>query len=151
MSQIDENAPIGMDENFSVEYDNSTKLIPDGEYLFKIISMKREQIEKTDTMPSHINIKFQIKIENADGVVGTAWDNIRMYMKWAWKFAELAKSIGDTPPNSQTCRINWNSFIGAEGRVKVSQKDWKRRDGTSEKQNVFKYLLPAAPSGDQPF
>ncbi len=151
MSQYDENATIGMDDDFTVEYDDTAKLIPDGEYLFRIINMKREQVEKTDTMPPHINIKFQIKIEDADGVVGTAWDNIRMYMKWAWKFAELAKSIGDTPPDSKTCRINWGSFVGAEGRVKVGKKVWTKRDGTKEDQNTFKYLQPAKADGAQPF
>lgn len=151
MSQYDENAAIGMDDGFTVEYDDAQKLIPDGEYLFRIINMKREQVEKTDKMPAHINIKFQIKIEDADGVVGTAWDNVRMYMKWAWKFAELAKAIGDTPPDSKTCRINWGAFVGAEGRVKVGNKTWEKRDGTKEPQNTFKYLPPAVSDGEQPF
>lgn len=149
MSYIDENAAIPMDGNFEVEAPSS--LIPEGEYLFTIAQMKREQVEAKGNMPKHTNIKFMLRLENADGPAGTVWDNLRMYMKWAWKFSAIAKSIGHTPPDSKSSRIIWANFEGAQGRVRITVKDWKRSDGTVEKQNDFKYLPPAAESGEQPF
>ena len=142
MGQYDEYAAVPMDGEIEVE--NENQIIPEGEYLFRIVSMKREQVEKTEKMPNHTNIRFQIKLEHPDGTsAGNAFDNIRMYMKWAWKFSDIAKSIGHTPPDSRSCRIAWDKFVGAEGRVKVTIRDWKKSDGTIEKQNAFKYLPPA--------
>ena len=149
MAEYDDMAAIPMDG--SITYEEQKKIIPEGEYLFRIEQMKREQQNATDKMPRHVNVKFMLRLENEDGPAGTAWDNLRMYMKWAWKFAEIAKSIGHTPPESKSCRIDWEHFIGAEGRVRISVKDWKRNDGTVEKQNAFKYLPPAKDDGDQPF
>jgi hypothetical protein len=145
-----ENDAIPMDGSFEVEAPSS--LIPEGEYLFTIAQMKREQVEAKGKMPKHVNIKFMLRLENADGPAGTVWDNLRMYMKWAWKFAELAKSIGHTAADANSCRIDWSKFEGAQGRVKITQKDWEKNDGTKEKQNAFKYLLPVTEAnGEQPF
>lgn len=146
-----ENAPISMDENAEVTYENTKKLIPDGVYLFTISQMKRMQVEQRGSNPAHVKISFLLRLENEDGNAGTAWDDLRMYMKFAWKFSDLAKSIGDTPPNSKTSKISWSNFIGKTGRVQVTHSPWKKMDGTIEQQNNFKYLLPAVPTGDMSF
>lgn len=151
MAEYDDMAAIPMDGSVEIQYEEPKKIIPEGEYLFRIEQMKREQQNATDKMPRHVNVKFMLRLENEDGPVGTAWDNLRMYMKWMWKFAEIAKSIGHTPVDSNTYRIDWDKFIGAEGRVKVTVKDWKKNDGTTEQQNNFKYLPPAVDDGEQPF
>ena len=40
-------------------------------------------------------------------------------------------------------------FVGAEGRVKVTVRDWKKNDGTTEQQNQFKYLPPAVDDDEE--
>ena len=148
MSQIDEYAAIPM--NGEIIYDNEHKIIQPGEYLFTVISMKREQVERSEKMPNHINIKFQLKLETADGDAGKVWDNLRMYNKWLWKYAELAVSIGHTPVGSNRIQIDWSKFVGAQGQVQIGKRTWERNDGTKKEQNTFEYLCPPLPSDDTP-
>ena len=145
MTELNENAAIPMDGT-AVEYDSTPQLLPEGEYFFTVMEMKREQCGSSEKMPPHINVKFRLKLTNGE-LTGHAWDNLRMYQKWIWKYADIAKSIGHTAPDSTLVRVDWAKFVGSEGKVKVTLKDWTRNDGTVEKQYQFKYLLPA---GDIP-
>lgn len=143
MSDYDQNAAISFDgEIIYNESERDTKIEP-GEYLFKILQYKRENVQATGKMPNHVNVKFQLELENADGIAGRVWDNMRMYMKWAWKLARIAKSIGHTAVDSNQIRIDWSRFEGAEGRLKLTHKTWKKQDGTETLQNEYEYLPPA--------
>lgn len=148
--EINEMAEIPMDGT-PVTYEGGSSIIQPGEYLFRIINLRKEMVEATAKMPKHMNMKFQLKLETADGPSGTAWDNIRMYRKWLWKYSELAKSIGHAAKDSTSILIHWDKFVGSEGRVKIDITDWKKSDGTVEKQNTFKYLLPAENPKEMPF
>ena len=139
-----------------VEYDGGNELPPAGEYFFTVCDMKRKQVEKTDKMPPHVDVRYLLRLEDGSGHTYTLWDDIRMYQKWVWKYAELARSIGHTAPDDRMIRIDWPRFVGSGGRCQVTLKDWTRHDGTTEKQAQVKYLLPQtapepATSGDMPF
>lgn len=144
-----ENASIPMDGS-AVHYEGGENaIIPAGTYFFRILRLKREQVDATQTMPRHVNLRWLMLLENADGEAGRAWDNLRMYRKWLWKYEQVAKAVGHTPKDSQEIRIDWNAFEGATGRVEVAVGKWKRKDGTEADQNTFKYLVPdgtAAPA-----
>lgn len=141
---FDENAAIPMDGT-PVIYEDENALIPAGEYTFRVLTVKRVNEEARGKMPAHVNIKFKMQLFTLEGAsAGVAWDNIRMYMRFMWKYAEFAKCIGQTPPGDNQIRLNWSQAEGAEGRVRVSMREWKRQDGTTEQQNDFKYLVPGA-------
>lgn len=148
INEFDDNAAIPMDGE--IDYEGSS-IIPEGEYLFQIASMKREQVQGTEKMPNHLNLKFMLRLSNADGPAGTLWDNLRMYRKWLWKYNDLAKSIGHTAADSTKISIDWDSFVGSEGRVQITISDWKKNDGTVQKQNNVKYLLPSTQPPDVPW
>ena len=63
MAEFDDMAAIPMDGS-EIHYEEQKKVIPEGEYLFTITQMKREQQNATDKMPRHVNIKFMLKLEN---------------------------------------------------------------------------------------
>lgn len=149
MATIDEMAAIPMDGS-EIEYQSENREVPPGEYFFTIMAMKRVQEEARGSMPAHVNVKFKLQLETADGPVGVVWDNLRMYNKWLWKYAELAKCIGHTAPDATRIRIDWGRFEGATGRVKLSKREWKKSDGTVELQNDCKYL-PAARQEEMAF
>ena len=135
-----ENASIPMDGT-AVHYEgDQNAIIPAGTYFFRVLRLKREQVDATQSMPRHVNLRWLMLLENADGEAGRAWDNLRMYRKWLWKYEAVAKAVGHTPKDSQDIRIDWNAFEGATGRVEVEVGEWTRRDGTKEPQNRFKYL-----------
>ena len=142
-------AAIPMDGS-EVEYQTENREIAPGEYFFTITAMKRVQEEARGSMPAHVNVKFKLQLETPDGPVGVVWDNLRMYQKWLWKYAKLAKCIGHTPPDATRIRIDWGTFVGATGRVKISKREWKKSDGTVEMQNDCKYLAASA-NEEQPF
>ena len=139
---MDENMAIPMDG--AVEYDGSYSLPPEGEYFFTVVDWKKVQTQAKGKMPNHINIKFKLDLENADGQRGTVWDNLRMYQKWVWKYAEIAKAIGHTSPDSTQIRIDWSRFVGASGKVRLSHRVWEKDDGTKETQADLKYIIPSA-------
>lgn len=135
-----ENEAIPMDGT-SVHYEeNATQVVPAGKYRFRIAMVRREQVNQTDKMPRHINMRWMMILEDADGERGRVWDNLRMYNKWLWKYAQVAKAIGHTAPESPDVRIDWSRFEGATGMVEASLGDYTRKDGTTVKQNSFKYL-----------
>lgn len=147
---MNENMEIPMDG--AIEYDGGYSLVPEGEYFFTVIDWKKIQTPAKGKMPNHINIKFKLHLENADNVSGTAWDNLRMYQKWVWKYAEIAKAIGHTAPDCTQIRIDWSRFVGAGGKVKVSHREWEKDDGTKETVLDFKYVIPSADqTGDLAF
>ena len=152
MNEDQQNAAISFDDG--IYYDDTERQsadIPEGEYLFRILQYKRENVQAKGKMPNHINVKFQLELEDADGKVGKVWDNLRMYQKWVWKYSQIAKSIGHTAADSKQIRIDWSRFEGSEGRLKLSKRDWKKNDGTVEKQNEFDYLLPAVDNSEADF
>ena len=151
---MDEYGAIPMDGQ-PVDYhqDSSDEITP-GEYFFRIEAMKRVQQQASGNMPSHVNVKFKLRLETPEGVAGYLWDNIRMYNKFLWKYADLAKAIGHTPPDSTQIRIDWGSFVGSTGKVKITDQEWKKQDGTVSIQKNCKYLVPAKADGsseEQPF
>ena len=147
---IDEMAEIPMD-GAEVVYEDENREIPPGEYFFRVVALKRVKEEASGSMPAHVNIKFKLELETPEGKVGVAWDNIRMYQKFLWKYADLAKAIGHTAPDATRIKLDWSTFVGATGRVKLGKREWKKSDGTTELQNDFKYLTPPAANEEQPF
>lgn len=140
MSIYNENEEILMDGT-AVHYEEETStVVPEGRYLFRILKMKREQVNATEKMPRHVNIRFMMLLETADGEAGRVWDNLRMYKKWLWKYSQVAKSIGHTPRESSDIVIDWNRFEGSTGLLEATVGDFKKRDGTVVQQNSFKFL-----------
>lgn len=146
-SNYNENAEIPMEGAVHYEKEESP-ILENGTYSFRVLSMKREIVSPTNTMPRHTNVKFMMLLEDADGQSWKVWDNVRMYQKWLWKYAQLAKGIGDVPKDSTTIQIDWGRFVGKTGFVEVTQKPWKKSDGTEVMQNQFKYLAPGELAGD---
>jgi len=92
-SNYNENAEIPMEGAVHYEKEESP-ILENGTYSFRVLSMKREIVSPTNTMPRHTNVKFMMLLEDADGQSWKVWDNVRMYQKWLWKYAQLAKGIG---------------------------------------------------------
>lgn len=148
----DLNNAISFDEGIHYEGGSGEfREIPEGEYCFRILQYRRENVQATGKMPNHVNVKFQLELEDADGIAGKVWDNLRMYQKWAWKYAQIAKSIGHAAPADKDIRINWGAIEGAEGRLKLKKREWTKNDGTKGLQNDFEYLLPAEDTGEADF
>ncbi len=133
---------IPMDGSPVIYDGDQNELVPAGEYLFRVLQMKRVHREAKGKMPKHVEVRFYMELENADGERYKVWDGIRMYSAFIWKYAALAKAIGHTKKDSKNIIVDWSRFEGAEGRVKVTQRKWN-----DQMQNDFTYLLPAEDPG----
>lgn len=140
---------IPMDQPF--DYEGDFKLIPDGEYDFRVISLERKEVEAGEKSPQHRKVEFAMEIFDHGDRIGKVTDNIPMLGKFKWKYVAFGRSIGQVAPDqTKGILIDFRKVIGAEGRCKVSVRKFKKRDGSDGESNQVEYLLPAAEDASFP-
>ena len=141
----DENTVYDINGMFEVEasnYEDTSMLVPAGEYNFTIL---RKKIEKNNGVPGkippHTRVSFMIELDTPDGRF-CKWDDLHFYKKCMWKVHDLALAIGHCTADATAFQVDWNHFEASTGRVQVKIEDYKAKDGTTKQRNAFKYLPP---------
>ena len=141
-----ENQVYDINGTFTVEEnqrDDTSMIVPAGEYAFTIIRKKIEQVNGVpNKIPPHTKVAFMLELITPEGNF-RKWDELHFYKKCMWKVHELAVSIGHCTPEATAFQIDWNQFEACEGRVQVKVEDYTAKDGTTKQRNAFKYLPPA--------
>lgn len=150
-----ENIAYDINGMFTVEESNredTSMLVPAGEYAFTIVRKKIEQTNgNPPKIPPHTKVAFMLELDTPEGAF-RKWDELHFYKKCMWKVHELAVAIGHCTPDATAFSIDWNHFEACTGRVQVKVEDYKAKDGTTKQRNTFKYLPPqAAKEEEVPF
>ncbi len=139
-----ENAAFGWDAPISEDGNAEFLLLPKGEYPFTVTVMDREWYEGGEKMPACWKAVLSIAIDG--GELGTAFvkENLFLVRKTEWKIGQLFVSIGQKQKGQEGFVPNWDALAGSQGRLKLTQRTYKNKDGEDVVTNDIKAFLEPA-------
>ena len=129
-----------MDWDDSIESDgNGYVILEEGDYVFEITNFERGRHPGSAKVPACNKASITLKMETEQGTA-FAFENLYLYRTMEWKLSEFFRSIGQKKAGERLV-MNWNTVLGARGRVHIVPATYKGSDGqTHEKNQVTRYL-----------
>jgi len=130
------------------------RLLPDGEYRFGVIELKKSASKNPDLDHCPIAVLTLALFAREDIDYKTELtrieDNLVLHSKCEWKLCEFFRAIGDRK-HGQKFKPNWSEVPGSSGRCKIKTDTFEKRDKTEGKNNkVDCYLDPDVPAAATP-
>ena len=121
------------------------KMLPPGEYPFKVKSFERARFHGSAKLPPCNQAKLTICIDGQTTVV----HNLFLHEKTKGLLCDFFVAIGQRKHNEQFV-MNWPKVVGATGRCKVSVRKWTGDDKLEHESNDIKKFIdpekhPVAP------
>ena len=116
--------------------DSDFKLLPDGEYPFKVVNFERAYYEGGEKLPACHKAIITIKVDDEIELK----ENFFLTTKTEGLLSSFFTAIGQKK-KGEPLRMNWNKVIGSTGRVKVGKKQYNG----NEYNEVKKWLSPDEP------
>lgn len=137
------NYELGWDDEIEQEGGNF-ELLPDGEYQFRVTGWSRGRHEGSAKIPACNKAIVNLDIIKPDGKTVSMTENLLLYSSCEWKLSEFFISLG-LKKHGEKVRMQWNAITGRMGRVKISTRKWKGKDGSDKESNqIDRFLEPAA-------
>jgi len=119
-NMLDENRPIGWDEEFIVQEENEFITLEEGDYDFEIVNFERTQYSGSDKVPPCM--RLDVKIRVTDGIKSTTiTDKIFLIQKFAWKLSDLLAAVGLAKTKDAARPAMIQQSIGLKGRCHVTK------------------------------
>ena len=129
--------PLGWDDEVEAK---SFILLPEGEYQFRVKEFTREQFNGSEKMPpcNCANIALAIDYNGEEVVV-----NKKLYLlSTNGQLFAFFRSIGSPVLPNGNVRMNWQTVLGATGRVIINHRKYNNNDYNQVKQFVIPTAQP---------
>lgn len=147
-----ENAAFEWDEAISEDGGADFVLLPAGEFPFTVTAFDKERYPGGDKMPACWKAVMSISVDGAELGIAFVKENLFLTRKTEWKIGQFFVSIGQKQKGQEGFVPNWNAVVGSKGRLKITQRTYKNKDGEDNVTNDIKAFLepaevamPAAP------
>lgn len=104
----------------TIEKDNQSIVLPEGDYDFTVESFDRARHPGSDKIPACNKAILKIRIDGAEGDV-IITHNLFLHSRSEWRLSEFFASIGQKK-KGETLRMNWNMVPGSTGRLKLGTR-----------------------------
>ncbi len=123
--------------------DNSGKLIPEGEYNFKVQTFERGRFAGSEKMPPCAQAMLTLSVETQAGSMPIKC-SLLLHTNIQWRLFQFFECIGLKPdPNTGKIKPDWSIVSGASGRCKITVGKYKNKNGVERDTNDIEFLKPA--------
>lgn len=140
----DKGQALGWEDESTVQ-DNGFEILPEGEYAYEVVSLKRERFDGSAKMNACPVAALQLRCADGNGVIRTGFCRLFLNSKVLWRITEFFKSCGlvapDAPEGTSMPMSLFDQVIGCTGYVKVTVST-SERDGKTYENNDYKFLKP---------
>jgi hypothetical protein len=140
----DKGTALGWEDEGQVQ-DSQFELVPEGEYDYEVVNLKRERFDGSDKISACPVAALQLRFINVNtGLSTTGSCRLFLNSKVQWRITQFFKSCGLVDPNAAEGTSMpmslFNQAVGCTGRVKV--KITKSKDGKYDN-NDFNFVPKA--------
>lgn len=111
-------------------------LLPEGDYDFKVVGLKRARHEGSKNLPPCNKAELEIDVSGPQGKA-TIFHNLFLHTKTEWALSAFFIAIGQKK-HDEPLRMNWNKVVGSTGRCKVCIDTWTNDKGEEHQSNKIK-------------
>lgn len=121
-NMLDENRPIGWDEDFIVQEESEFVTLEEGDYDFEIVNFERTQYSGSEKVPPCM--RLDVKLRVTDGIkTATITEKIFLIKKFEWKLSDLLASVGLAKTKDAARPAMIQQSIGLKGRCHVTKTE----------------------------
>lgn len=136
------NRAIGWDEDITAD-EPEYKILPDGDYDFKVLNFERSQYGGSEKLPPCM--KIQVTFECSDGInIGKINENFYLVKSNEWRIGSFLCALGLKKKGEITKPSMIGKSIGLSGRCKVATRKWTGQNGQENTSNNIKEFYAKA-------
>ncbi|OAS21162.1 hypothetical protein [Paenibacillus oryzisoli] len=136
---------FGWDDTIEKDGGGGFVLLPPGDYNFTVAKFERSRYAGSDKMPACNQAKLELTVHSpSDGDV-TVFHNLFLHTKTEGLLSNFFAGIGQKK-KGEPLRMNWNTVVGARGRMKLEIRNYKSNGEDRSMNQVKTFYEYEAPS-----
>lgn len=112
-------------------------VLPEGDYNFTVTKFERGRFAGSEKMPACNQAKLEITVHSPEHGDVVVFHNLFLHTKTEGLLSNFFAGIGQKK-KGEPLRMNWNTVIGARGRLKLEINTFRGRDGADRTNNQVK-------------
>ncbi|MEF2969260.1 hypothetical protein V3851_26155 [Paenibacillus sp. M1] len=139
---------LGWDDEIQKDGGEFT-LLPAGDYDFTVTKFERGRFTGSEKMPACNQAKLEITVHSPEHGDVVIFHNLFLHTKTEGLLSNFFAGIGQKK-KGEPLRMNWNTVVGARGRLKLEINKFKGRDGVEKTNNQVKTFYSYEELNQQP-
>ena len=127
-----------LDWNAEIRQDDRYTLLPEGDYVFRVVDVDRETFIGSAKLPPCIQVNLTMQVETPDGPVRIR-ENLKLCTQMEWLLCSFFRSIG-LKEKGKAVVMDWNRVPGARGRFHSKPGTITTSEGKPYDKNFITYL-----------
>lgn len=123
-------------------------VLPAGEYNFTVKKFERGRFAGSEKMPACNQAKLEIAVHSPEHGDVIVFHTLLLHTKTEGFLSNFFTGIG-LKKKGEPLRMQWNSVVGAKGRLKLGIHKFTGRDGIEKTNNEVKTFIESDGSGQQ--
>lgn len=135
-----ENKVLSWDDEI-VDLDEEYRLLPEGDYFFKVINFERAMYAGGAKVPACPKAIVTFAIYDGFKVATRIRQDFLLCQDVAWKISQFFKSIGEKK-NGERIQMKWNIVNGSYGKCHITTRSYVNRFNENKTINTIDRFLP---------
>ena len=127
-----------LDWNAEIRQDDRYTLLPEGDYVFRVVDVDRETFIGSAKLPPCIQVNLNMQVETPDGPVRIR-ENLKLCEQMEWLLCAFFRCIG-LKEKGKAVGMDWDRVPGARGRFHTKPGTFSGTDGNPYNKNVITFL-----------
>jgi hypothetical protein len=123
-------------------------VLPAGDYNFTVTKFERGRFAGSEKMPACNQAKLELKVHSQEHGDVTITHTLLLHTKTEGFLSNFFAGIGQKK-KGEPLRMNWNTVVGARGRLKLATRKFRGNDGQERDSNEVKTFYAADEVGQQ--
>jgi hypothetical protein len=123
--------------------------LPDGEYEFAVLEVRRAHFGGSDKMPPCNKAELKLSVWDGRGNKGTIQHSLFLHTRTEWKICEFFTAIG-ARKRGEPMRMDWARVPNARGRVKIGTRKYMKDGEERSRSEARQFIDPNAAAAEAP-
>ncbi len=116
-------------------------VLPEGDYDFTVTKFERSRFAGSEKMPACHQAKLELTVHSTEHGDVVVFHNLFLHTKTEGLLSNFFAGIGQKK-KGEPLRMNWNTVVGAKGRLKLNINKYRGNDGQERTNNQVKTFYP---------
>ena len=122
-----------LDWNAEIRQDDRYTLLPEGDYVFRVVDVDRETFIGSAKLPPCIQVNLTMQVETPEGPARIR-ENLKLCKQMEWLLCAFFRCIGQKK-HGERLVMDWNRVVGSRGRAHFKPRTYTDRDGNERQAN----------------
>ena len=127
-----------LDWNAEIRQDDRFTLLPEGDYVFRVVDVDRETFIGSAKLPPCIQVNLTMQVETPEGPARIR-ENLKLCTQMEWLLCAFFRCIG-LKEKGKAVVMDWDRVPGARGRFHTKPGTFSGTDRNPYNKNVITWL-----------